>query len=394
MLNVTRLLNGTPSKGDALRYGLHGAGSPYPPPRKPGEKKPIVVWNITRRCNLHCMHCYSNSYDRPFSGELTTKEGLKVIDDLTEFQVPVLLFSGGEPLTRSDVFRLAAHASAQGLRCSLSTNGTLITREMARKIREAGFGYVGVSLDGIGAVHDKIRGFKGAFDASLQGIRNCQEAGLKVGVRFTVHRKNKDQLPALFNLLEEKDIPRFCIYHLAYAGRGSRIRSFDLRPRETRQVVDCIFSQVRDLHHRGIQKEVLTVDNHADNAYLYMNVQREQPARAQEVYEMLRWNGGNQSGIAIACIDPLGNVHPDQFWWHYSLGNVKERPFGDIWTDTSDPLMARLKDRKAFLKGRCARCRYLDICNGNLRVRSEVVYGDVWAEDPACYLTDEEIGIA
>ena len=111
------------------------------------------------------------------------------------------------------------------------------------------------------------------------------------------------------------------------------------------------------------------------------------------MHQLLRWNGGNSSGIGIGAVDHLGNVHADQFWQHYSFGNVRERPFSRIWTDTSDPLMAGLKNRKPLLKGRCAACKYLDICNGNFRVRAEAIYDDVWAPDPACYLSDEEIGL-
>ncbi len=305
-----------------------------------------------------------------------------------------MIFSGGEPLGRPDLFELADYAGQQGLRCVLSTNGTLITKDIARQIKEAKFSYVGISLDGIGEAHDKVRGRKGAYDEALAGLRNCRDAGTRVGLRFTIHRKNADQLAAVFDLLEEEDIPRCCIYHLAYAGRGDRIRAYDLEPDETRAALDLIFERARDFHARGLDKEILTVDNHTDGVYLYMKLRDEAPERADDVHQLLSWNGGNQSGIAIASIDPQGNVHPDQFSWDYSLGNVRDRPFSEIWTDTSDPRMALLKDRKDSLKGRCRSCQYLDICNGNLRVRAESYFDDFLAPDPACYLTDEEIGLA
>ena len=393
MLSVTRLLTGTASPGDALRYGRLTGRMPPHLLHFSADKKPVVVWNLTRRCNLFCMHCYSDSHDRAYPGELTTKEGRALLDNLAEFGVPTVLFSGGEPLTRPDLFELAAYARDRGLRCVLSTNGTLITPEAARKIQRCGFSYVGVSLDGIGPVHDNVRGKKGAYEAALAGLRRCRDSGSRVGLRFTVHRRNVDQLTAIFDLLEREDIPRCCVYHLAYAGRGGRIRAYDLNPTETRRAVDHIFERAQDFHRRGLDKEVLTVDNHADNVYLYLRVRQEQPQRAEEVHQMLTWNGGNQSGIAVASVDPEGNVHADQFSWHYSFGNVRERPFGTIWTDTSEPRLALLKDRKSHLKGRCRSCRYLDICNGNLRVRAESCFDDFLAPDPACYLTDEEIGI-
>jgi radical SAM protein with 4Fe4S-binding SPASM domain len=304
-----------------------------------------------------------------------------------------VIFSGGEPLTRPDLFELAEYAGELGLRCVLSTNGTFITPEVARRIKDTAFSYVGISLDGIGEAHDKVRGRKGAYDEALTGLRNCRDAGTRVGLRYTIHRKNVDQLSAIFDLLEEEDIPRCCVYHLAYAGRGDKIRAYDLAPQETRAALDHIFMRARDFAARGLDKEILTVDNHTDGVYLYMTLLEEDPDRAEEVHQLLSWNGGNQSGIAIASIDPKGDVHPDQFSWNYSLGNVRERPFSEIWTDTSDPRMALLKDRKSSLKGRCHSCQYLNICNGNLRIRAERYFDDFMAPDPACYLTDEEIGL-
>ncbi len=394
MLGVTRLLCGTTTPGDALRYGRRTADMPAHLLHYSEDKKPIVVWNLVRRCNLRCVHCYSDSKNEDYPGELTHEEGRRLIEDLAAFQVPTLLFSGGEPLMRPDLFELAEYARALGLRTVLSTNGTLITQEMAEAIKSVGFSYVGVSIDGIGERHDRIRGRKGAFEEAVAGIRNCRMLGIRVGLRFTVHKLNVDQLPQIFKLLEDEDIPRLCVYHLAYAGRGDRMQRTDLEPPETRLVVDKIFAAAQDFHNRGIEKDILTVDNHTDNVYLYLKLKQEEPERAEEARQMLEWNGGNQSGIAIACIDNQGYVHPDQFSWHYSLGNVKQRKFADMWTDKSDPVMNILKDRYDRLKGRCGGCRYKAMCNGNLRVRAERYWLDWLAPDPACYLSDEEIGVA
>jgi radical SAM protein with 4Fe4S-binding SPASM domain len=357
------------------------------------DKKPVVVWNTTQRCNLHCIHCYASAQDREFEGELTTEEGLTLLDDLAAFGAPTVLFSGGEPLIRPDIFELAAHASSRGLRAVLSTNGTLIDDAMAQRIEDAGFSYVGISFDGIGAAHDKIRGQKGAFDASLAGLKRCRDRGIRTGLRYTIHAKNIDQLPAVFDMLETENIPRACFYHLAYAGRGERLQKFDLTPDQTRWAVNYVFDRAEDFQARGVEKEILTVDNHADNVLLYLRVKEREPERAAEILRMLEWNGGNQSGIAIGCVDPTGNVHVDQFSWGYSLGNVRERPFSEIWDDTSDERLAILRDRKARLKGRCPCCQFFDICNGNLRARAESYFGEFTAPDPACYFTDEEIGI-
>jgi radical SAM protein with 4Fe4S-binding SPASM domain len=393
MLSVSRLLNGTATPADALRYGRRTSALPSHLLHFSRDKKPVVVWNLTQRCNLHCMHCYSDSRNRFYSGELSTGEALAVLDDLARFGVPTVLFSGGEPLMRDDLFELAAHARDAGLRTVLSTNGTCITRDAVRRISDSGFSYVGISFDGIGAVHDNVRGQAGAFDSALRGLRLCRDAGLRTGIRFTVHARNQDQLPGVFELMEREQIPRLCVYHLAYAGRGDRIRASDLTPAESRELVKYIFDRVEDFGRRGLDYEVLTVDNHADNVLLLLRVLATQPERADDVRRMLEWNGGNQSGIAIACIDPRGEVHADQFSWGYSFGNVRRRPFSEIWPDASEPRLSFLRDRTGKIEGRCGSCRYFSLCNGNLRARAESYFGDFRAPDPACYLTDDEIGI-
>lgn len=393
MIPVSALLDKSVRPEDALRHGRSTAKLPPHLIHYSADKKPVVVWNSTRVCNLYCMHCYASATTQPSPGELTTDDGIRLIDDISAFGSPTMLFSGGEPLMRPDILQLASYASQKGLRCVLSTNGTLITENMARQIQEAGFVYVGISLDGMEATHDKVRGKKGAFAEAMEGIRNCRDIGMKVGVRFTLHGKNVQDLPAILDLLEEENIPRFCMYHLAYAGRGSKIQRFDLEPAETKSAVKYLFERVKDFHRRGVGKEILTVDNHVDAAFLYLEMQKDDPERAAEVIQLLRWNGGNQSGIAITSVDPLGEVHADQFSWHYSFGNVKERPFSEIWPDRSHPRMAILKDRRQHLKGRCSSCKFLDVCNGNLRARAESYFGDFLAPDPACYLTDEQIGI-
>ncbi|MCC7493484.1 MAG: radical SAM protein [Fimbriimonadaceae bacterium] len=391
MLSVTRLLCGTATPGDALRYGRHSSKLPAGLLHFSADKKPVLVWNCTRRCDLKCVHCYASAADRDFPGELTTAEGFALLDDLAGFGIPVVLFSGGEPLLRPDLFELAGYAKSKGMRAVLSTNGMHIDAATADRIKETGFSYVGISLDGLQEVHDKVRGVRGAFQASLEGIRRCRERDIRVGLRYTVHKLNIDELPGIFDLLETEDIPRCCFYHLAYAGRGDKLKRFDLEPPETRRAVEYVFERTADFHQRGLDKDILTVDNHTDNAFLYLKLAERDPERAAQVLQMLEWNGGNQSGIAIGCVDNEGNVHPDQFSWHVTLGNVRERPFSEIWEDRSHPLMALMKEKPREIGGRCGRCRFFGLCNGNLRVRAHSYYGDWRAEDPACYLTEEEI---
>ena len=358
----------------------------------PRLNRPIVVWNCTRACNLRCVHCYARADDdNAQAGELSTEEGKSFLRDLVDFNVPVVLFSGGEPLVRKVLFELANYVKELGMRPVISTNGTLINEEMADKIQEIGFAEIGISIDGVKETNDRLRGREGAFDGALQGIRHCVDRNQRVSLRFTINRHNYQDVPDIIDLVEREKIDRVCFYHLAYAGRGSAMIAEDLDHEKTRAVVELICQRTIDFHSRGLQKEILMVGNHADGIYAYLKAKREFPEHAEEALQLLRTNGGNNSGIRIAAVDNLGNVHADQFWWHYSFGNVRERKFGDIWMDTSDPVMRGLKDRKGLLKGRCANCQYLDLCNGNLRIRGEAVHGDIWAEDPACYLTDEEI---
>jgi radical SAM protein with 4Fe4S-binding SPASM domain len=388
MVNITKLYCGERQPADNLRYG-HGHGAP----KSASERRPIVVWNVTRTCNLRCVHCYSDSHPQKYPGELTTDQAKAVIDDLVQFGIPALLFSGGEPLTRPDLPELMEYASKSGLRLTLSTNGTLIDGPMARWLHSIGLCYAGISIDGIGETNDLFRGKKGAFDAAVRGIRNCQDAGQKVGLRLTLTRRNCMDLHQIFDFIQAEGIQRACFYHLVYTGRGNR--ADELTPAEIRHAMDVILARTESFHEQGLRKEILTVDNHADNAYVYLKLRERDAERAEEVYQWMKWNGGgaNSSGIGIANIDTQGNVHPDQFWQTATFGNVKERPFSEIWTDDSIPLLAQLRDRLPLLKGRCGACRFKEICGGSFRVRAWQVYGDPWASDPGCYLTDEEIGL-
>ncbi len=399
MIDVSALYCGYESPSTPHRYGRR-IGQAVPEHQRMAtaqsakSRRPVLVWNITRTCNLRCVHCYSDSEPQKYSAELTTDEAQAVIDDLADFRVPAVLFSGGEPLARDDIFQLAEYALNRKLHVVLSTNGTLITDELAARIKQLQFAYVGVSLDSaIPEVHDRFRGAEGAFERTMAGFRRLVAVGQKVGLRLTLSKPTFENLDAVFDFIERERIDRACFYHLVPTGRGHGV--IDLTPAQSRQAMDIILARTAELHRRGKAVEILTVDNHCDGPYLYLKMKAAGEARAQEVYRMLEWNGGGlySSGVGIADIDFVGDVHPDQFWTHATLGNVRERRFSQIWQDTSHPLMAGLKDRKRLLKGRCAQCKFLDLCGGSLRVRAELATGDPWAADPACYLTDAEIGL-
>ena len=389
MIGISKLYCGGVHASDALRYGRMSSKLPSHLLQFSEDKKPVIVWNMTRTCNLNCVHCYSQSKNLQYNNELTLEEGKAFIDDISSFGSPVMLFSGGEPLMHPNFLDLCFYAKSKGMRAVISTNGTLITKELAKELKKVGLSYVGISLDGLESVHDRFRGKKGAFREAIEGINYAKEAGIKVGLRFTINKRNAQEIPGIFKLLEEENIPRVCFYHLVYAGRGTKLMEEDLSHEETRQTVDAILELTKEVYSRDNQKEVLTVDNHADGPYIYLKLLKEgKKEEAANVMSLLKMNGGNSSGVGIGCVSWDGEVYADQFWRHYSFGNVKERKFSEIWTDTSNPLMKQLKNKKEYVKGKCKDCKWLDICNGNFRVRSEAKEDDLWAPDPACYLTD------
>ncbi len=383
MIGCTKLICGKATVSEAIKY-------------KEGEipshllqfstnSRPIVVWNMNNRCNLNCKHCYVEAEDEKKEGELNTQEAKRFIQDLGKLKIPVLLFSGGEPLLREDVYELATWADKNGVRPILSTNGTLISQEVAKKLKTSGFKYVGISLDGLEKVHDDFRNREGAFQQALDGLQNVMEAGLRSGVRFTINEKNKDELPQVLDLVKERKIPRFCMYHLVYSGRGKDLVSLDTSKVDKEKTIEFIIERTMKLCKEGTELEILTVDNPVDGIMIYRYIQKKYPEKADEVYELLRRAGGCSAGEKIANVDSQGEVHPCQFWQNLSLGNVKEKSFGEIWLDTDNHHLRKLRAKADYLKGRCGECEWIKICGG-CRVRAEATYGDPWAEDPACYL--------
>lgn len=394
MIGISKLYMGQVEVSDPLRYGRHSSKLPGHLLQFSSDKKPVVVWNVTARCNLTCLHCYAYSEIAASRPDLTTAEGMTLIDDLSAFGSPVALFSGGEPTIRPDLPELAEYAVSKGMRAVISTNGTLITPALAARLKSVGLSYVGISLDGLSAIHDKFRRQSGAFEGALAGIRNSRDAGIKTGLRCTITKGNAADVPGIFDLIEKENIPRVCFYHLVYSGRGSKLQAEDLSHEESRRMVDLIIDRTAALHAKGRKTEVLTVDNHCDGPYLYLRMIREgRTQEAEDVMKLLRMNGGNSTGVGIGCVSWDGTVYPDQFWRNHPLGNVRDNKFSKIWMDVSNPLMAGLKDKAKHVTGRCAKCRFLDVCGGNFRARAEAATGDIWGCDPACYLTDEEIGL-
>jgi len=396
VIGVSKLLCGLPSESDGLRYGINTDLDLKQIKHHPSDvksNKPIVVWNMTKKCNLNCLHCYATAMVESKNKKLSTEEGMHFLDDLADYGVPVVIFSGGEPFLRPDLFELAQYASSIGLRPVISTNGTLIDKKKAEAAKYAGVKYVGVSLDGLEYTNDKFRGAQGAFENAVNGMRNSLEAGIKTGLRFTITRHNHGDLPGVLLKLKEIGVNRCCVYHLDYCGRGKDISKQDLSREASRTAINTYFELTRNHHASGYNVETLLVGNYCDAGFIYLKLLNEDPKRAKLAYDLLKQNGGDGTGETIAAVDPFGFVHANQFWQDYSFGNIRERSFGEIWEDTSDPIMFGLKNKEKYITGRCApdNCRFFEICKGGSRVRALAITGNIWASDPACYLTDKEI---
>ena len=314
------------------------------------------------------------------------------MDDLKAFRVPVLILSGGEPLLRPDIFDISARAKAMRFYVGLSTNGALIDESNIERIKAADYDYVGISLDGIGAAHAAFRGKAGAFDASLGGLRLCQAAGIKPAFALPAPWSNYAELPAILDLAESEGVDKFYLSHLNYGGRGNKNRGDDAAWQVTRDVMTALFEKAWSYVERGIEKEFVTGNNDADGVYLYHWVKRRFPEAAAHIRAKLVQWGGNASGVNIANIDNLGNVHPDTFWWNYHLGNVRERLFSSIWPDRSDPVMAGLKQG-----GLCGRTlRPVRLHRHLRRQHARPGYANHRRSvggRSGCYLTASEIGL-
>jgi radical SAM protein with 4Fe4S-binding SPASM domain len=381
MINISKLYCGLAGESDHLRYGQQNSFSP------------VVAYNCTSRCNLKCLHCYSNSTADLSSSDLSTTEAKQLLRQLAEVNCPVVLFTGGEPLLRNDLFDLLAEAKQLALRTVISTNGTLIDSAAAKKLAGLGVSYVGISIDGDQSFHDAFRQSPGCFKAALAGVENCQKAGLKTGLRFTITKQNANKIPVIFDIAASANIRRICFYHLVKAGRAKKLNSQLLTPQQTRHAVDTIIEKTKEFVQKKLVDEVLTVGNHADGPYLLVKMTKEKNHRFEKAGQLLLANGGNKIGEKIASVGWDGSVYPDQFWRNYSLGNVKDKTFRQIWNNPNEPVLNKLRKKNEFADKRCLRCKWFDLCKGNFRFLGPQSNDKYWLNEPACYLTDEEIAI-
>lgn len=379
MINISKLYCGLAGKSDDLRFGQHKSFGP------------VVAFNCTNRCNLNCLHCYSSSTADRSNDELSTAEAKQLLSGLAEVNCPVVLFTGGEPLLREDLFELLAEAKRLNLRTAISTNGTLIDSTTADRLAQAGVSYAGVSIDGDEEFHDKFRASKGSFKAALEGIESCKKAGIKTGLRFTVMKQNLLQIQFIFDLAATIGARRICFYHLIRTGRAKELNSQTPTPQQTRKAVETIIEKTSECARKNLIDEVLTVGNHADGPFLLLKMLRENNGNCKTARKLLLANGGNKTGEKIGCVSWDGNVYPDQFWHNYSLGNIKDKTFREIWEDSTEPVLNKLRKKSEFADKRCLSCKWFDLCKGNFRFLGPESDAGYWLNEPACYLTDEEI---
>jgi radical SAM protein with 4Fe4S-binding SPASM domain len=381
MISLSKLVSGEATVSRHITYEGDDSFIPAKLVKFSRGLRPVIVWNVTRRCNLRCVHCYADASSGINAG-LSTDDCMRIVETLAEFDVPLILFSGGEPLLRKDIIDIAEYAKKNNIKCVLSTNGTLISRDVAEQLKDV-FEYVGVSIDGLEGVNDRFRGVDGAFEKAFKGLLNVADTGVLTGIRFTVTRYNVSEVPEIINLLRENDIPRFCLYHLVPSGRAGF--EDDITREERRRLVEYL---LKEAEKEGT--EIMTVDNPADGVFTYLKLKEERNSGVdpEKVLEFLSYRGGDSSGIRLACIDSEGDVHPNQFWWDYNLGNVLKMGFDKIWLG-EDKLLQMLRNKTRYLEGKCGVCRYKEICGG-FRVRA-LRYGYLWGEDPDCYLSHEEV---
>lgn len=380
MISLTQMVSGRTTVSTEILVTEDAMNVPARPPA-------VAVWNVTSRCNLRCTHCYAAAGARS-DGELTTDEALGLVEDLSALGVKVLILSGGEPLLREDIFDISHHGTRKGLMVILSSNGTLIDEEMAGRIKHSGVKYVGVSLDGLAATHDLIRGSAGGFEEAARGIRKLTDARVRAGVRFTVMKDNLEDLPGVVRWIERTGVPRICVYHLVRSGRANDDRLKDIGQGERAAAVDFLLGKA--IEWKDTDAEIETVAFPGDGVHAYLWLKRNRPDLASSAARYLTARGGDPSGDRLLNIDHLGNVHPNQFWWDLFLGNVRDADLEELWWSQEHPVLAMMREKHKHVKGRCGRCQFKQVCGG-FRLRALRSSGDLWAEDPSCYIGEEAI---
>jgi radical SAM protein with 4Fe4S-binding SPASM domain len=353
----------------------------------------LVVWDFTHKCNLKCKHCYSDS-GTTREEELTTEEALDVVDQLAETGVTALAFSGGEPLTRSDFFKVAEHAVESGLYVSVATNGTLLTREMAKKLKQAKIHYVEISIDGATAkTHDAFRGVPGAFDKAVSGLKNAIAEDLCACIATTATKNNLEEMPGIIDLAEEIGAERFTYFNFIPTGRGKEHFEQDLSAEEREKLMHYSLNRMS----KGCKTTILTTapqlarvalqcQGSSGTGEVTMSMAHMQTAKvSKKAVPLADFIGGCGAGRLYCSLSPQGDVHPCVFF-PVNVGNLKNEKFKDIWLNSD--MFNILRDRSK-LKGACGACNYKFICGG-CRARANAYHNDYLSSDPGCVIANQE----
>ncbi|AEM39210.1 Radical SAM domain protein [Pyrolobus fumarii 1A] len=381
MIPVTVMVTGRGTVSTRLK-GHYGRGRPS---RFTDVLRPVVFWNITYQCNLKCAHCYIRALAEKSPDELSTSEAVRVAKEIAEIGSPLVIFSGGEPLLRRDLFEIASVFRGTRTRPALSTNGTLIDEVVANELKKAGFVYVGVSIDSINPVwHDEFRGVKGAFEAAIRGVRASVEAGIPTGLRTTITRENAKEVPRVLELAEELGAERLSYYILDTVGRGVGLREYLPTPEQLKWVADRLVEEAKK--HENVEIEIVRAN------FVGIYLADKLASTKEEFMEYLAMlQGQGDCGRKTVSIYPNGEVRPCQFIDWVSLGNVKEQDLRHILRPDNPNLQPYLEIHKRLRGEKCGKCPFRYVCGGGSRSRARIVTGDEWGDDPACFIDPIEI---
>jgi radical SAM protein with 4Fe4S-binding SPASM domain len=350
----------------------------------------IMIWNFTNRCNLLCHHCYSKA-DANGTDTLTFEQIENTIPSMIKAGVKFVIFSGGEPLIRKDIFDIAQSMKEAGIITYLSTNGMYIGDKNAKKIVDT-FNYIGISIDGTKEQHDFFRGQKGSYDKAIEGIKHIQKAGGNAGIRFTLTKETQKSFYFMFDLVENLGCNKLYISHLVYSGRGLDNLKIDISKKQRRKYVEFIIDKAFQYYKDDKDIDLVTGNMEMDAILLLQRFEKDYPNFVENLTKKLKSWGGNSAGNKLGNMDWVGNVKPDPFF-PQTIGNYLKEDFDKIWLDKTNELLKKLRQTPRKIGGKCSNCKYIDICNGGSRSRAKTIYDNFWAEDPSCYLTNEEIGV-
>lgn len=333
----------------------------------------LIAWELTAGCNLNCVHCRGASTSSVPEGELTTEEAKNFIDEVVELGKPIIILSGGEPLTRHDVFEIARYGTDAGLRVVLATNGTLLTPEVVKKLRDAGVQRLSISLDGATAkTHDEFRGMPGAFDRTLAGIEVLRKADFPFQINTTISKRNLEEIPKTFELAKELGAVAYHVFFLVPTGRGEE--SDEVSPADYERLLHWFYD---------MQKES-EIQLKATCAPHYFRIMR-QRAKKEGIEISVKTHGyeamtkGCLGGTGFCFVSSVGQVYPCGYL-PVLAGNIREQPFKDVWENSE--VFRKLRDPEE-LKGKCGICEYKKVCAG-CRARAYAATGDYLEEEPYC----------